>query len=152
MTEYEQVLTVGFTGSRLGMTDAQAKSIVEILMAIKPAVVVHGDCVGADADFDALVSEFKIAGVKCRIEIRPGTDRHGRSPYRAYTHNAATIHPPRSYLVRNEDIVKQSDALIACPGGTMPEQRSGTWSTVRKAVKHRVPVYIVMPGGGVSEA
>ena len=43
----------------------------------------------------------------------------------------------------NLDIVKNSSILIACPIDKNNQQlRSGTWSTIRKAKKHKLFVYI----------
>ncbi len=67
----------------------------------------------------------------------------------------------RSYLDRNQDIVDRSDVLLAAPKEwtdlsrvrTYEELlrakplRSGTWSTVRRAYKRRIPIIIVFPNG-----
>jgi hypothetical protein len=43
---------------------------------------------------------------------------------------------PKSYMARNDEIVKFSDILIGCPTDVNTEVlRSGTWSTIRKAKK-----------------
>jgi hypothetical protein len=142
---------VGFTGTKNGMTDEQAKTVMEILMSEKPTTVVHGDCIGADADFDELVAGFKAQGVKVSIEIRPGTNENGASPLRAYTANANTVHAPKPYMKRNADIVRQCDLLIACPKEDYEKQRSGTWATVRRAWAANKPVYLVLPKGSVGK-
>lgn len=44
--------------------------------------------------------------------------------------------PEKPYLKRNDDIIKNSQILIACPIDKTKEiLRSGTWSTIRKARK-----------------
>lgn len=143
----DEVEIVGFTGSQSGMSDEQAAAVMDLLMKLRPQTVVHGDCVGADADFDELISLFKQEGVSVRVEIRPGVDAYGRSPARAYTKSANTIHQAKPYMVRNEDIVKQCDVLIAAPSSSKEVNRSGTWATVRRAVKAKKPVYLVFKDG-----
>jgi len=52
--------------------------------------------------------------------------------------------PEKTYLERNLDIVKNSSLLIACPINKNKEElRSGTWSTIRKARKHKLTIYIL---------
>lgn len=100
--------------------------------------VVHGDCVGADAEFDAIAAELGLWRV-----ARPGCDQGGRSPKRAWC-DVDVVRPTEPYAVRNGRIVADAGVLIACPSG--PEKRrSGTWSTVRKARAAGVPVVVVMP-------
>lgn len=56
--------------------------------------------------------------------------------------------PVKKPLDRNRDIVEAAEVLIACPDG--PErQRSGTWATIRHALRVGKPVVIVWPDGRV---
>lgn len=139
-------MNLGFTGTskHVPLTQEQA---LEVLVGSMDALTLvdvahHGDCVGADAAFDAVCQRLGI-----ERHAHPGTDDRGESPYRA--HRAAdVIHEPLPYLTRNLVIVALSDLLIACPDG--PErQRSGTWSTVRAARHAGVPIHIVWPNGVV---
>ncbi len=58
----------------------------------------------------------------------------------------ATWLPAKEYLERDRDIVDATEALFATPDG--PERaKSGTWYTVRYAVKTGKPVYICYPDG-----
>ena len=50
----------------------------------------------------------------------------------------------KPYLVRNSDIIKHSSILIGCPIDKNTETlRSGTWSTIRKARKQNLLLYIL---------
>jgi predicted Rossmann fold nucleotide-binding protein DprA/Smf involved in DNA uptake len=59
------------------------------------------------------------------------------------------IYVPRPYLVRNRDIVDVCNLLLATPGGTVEQLRSGTWATIRYARRIGRPVWIVFPNGEV---
>lgn len=50
----------------------------------------------------------------------------------------------------NRDIVAETDELIATPKGFQEERRSGTWATVRYALKARKPVTVIWPDGAAS--
>jgi predicted Rossmann fold nucleotide-binding protein DprA/Smf involved in DNA uptake len=57
------------------------------------------------------------------------------------------MHPPRSFLERNHDIVDASEVLVAIPKETEEVLRSGTWATIRYAHKLRRRVMIIYPNG-----
>jgi hypothetical protein len=133
-------ISVGFTGTREGLTVQQKAEIVNILKQLKHITVLHGDCVGADTDFHNLCLDYNKNNSENEILIQifpPDDDK-----LRAF--NIAHVYmDPKPYLTRNENIVKQSDILIACPIDKNTEVlRSGTWSTIRKARKLNKPIYI----------
>lgn len=138
------MIHIGFTGSAHRVTDQQRLVLVDMVSWFDlDSVVHHGDCVEADALFDELC-----AGRNIRREAHPGHDGAGNSPARAYC-QAEVIHAPLPYLVRNKVIVSASDLLIAVPSG--PErQRSGTWSTVRRARERDLHLHVVWPDGSVT--
>ena len=129
--------TVGFTGSRLGMTHKQIAEVIERLEEYKPDYVRHGDCLGADAQFHDLC----LAYGKCQIVIHPPTN----TSMRAYCKGAHVMVEPKPYLGRNRDIVIGSHILIACPFTEVEELRSGTWSTIRYAEKTGTEIIIIFP-------
>lgn len=50
----------------------------------------------------------------------------------------------KPYLQRNTDILQNSQLLIACSIDKNKEEiRSGTWSTIRKAKKYNMKLYIL---------
>lgn len=134
--------TIGFTGTREGLTEKQYLTLRAQITrrSLSPAAIFrHGDCIGADSDAHDVVRNCSHA----RIIGHPPTKGALRA-YRQCDH----IMPERPYLDRNRDIVNMSDELIACPDG--PErQRSGTWSTVRYALKVGKKVTIIMPDGSL---
>jgi hypothetical protein len=135
---------LGFTGTRRGMTLAQKRAIEALLGAgtVLDKVLVHGDCIGADADMHALA---RAAGM--RVEIRPCNLNSQRAGCQADKY-----YDTKSPLARNRDIVEQADVMLACPSGFKEELRSGTWATVRHAKKRAKPLFIAWPNGALERA
>ena len=134
-------MVIGFTGTRQGMTDAQRATVRSLLLQLRPELAIHGDCVGADEDFDALCAELTIPRSTlprtAPDELRAHCERRG-------AHQAM---PPRAHMVRNRDIAAHP-VLIACPWNDVPIHRgSGTWATVRFAHRMGKRVYLVHPDG-----
>lgn len=126
---------IGFTGSRTGITDEQRKEIHNILSKYDNIVVSHGDCVGADTEFHNICREYD----NIIIRIYPPKD----PKLRAYN-VGNVIMDEQPYLIRNKDIVDNSDILIACPKNkNKPEKRSGTWSTIRYAQRNKLIIYLL---------
>lgn len=126
-------MILGFTGTRRGLTAKQLREVSELLTVLVPGEVHHGDCVGADAQFDALC---RARGIK--IVRHPPTDQK----LQAFTGPGL---PPEPYLRRNHRIVAASEELLACPGESHEVLRSGTWATVRYAVGLERKVHLVLP-------
>lgn len=149
MKALEGMYVVGITGTRDGATDAQKAKLQEWLKVITAlvhdheVVVLHGDCVGADQDADVVAQ-----GLKLRRFVMPAAvnDR-----LRAFCtqRGAEALADPLPPLVRNKAIVEACEVLVALPKG--PEElRSGTWSTVRYAIKRgNGVVMIITPNGRV---
>jgi hypothetical protein len=57
--------------------------------------------------------------------------------------------PAKPYLVRNHEIVDDSQVLIAAPKEFTEQLRSGTWATIRYARKIGRTVRIVFPDGSI---
>ncbi len=137
--------TIGFTGTRVGMTHLQKVTVRTILNTIPPNGVVHGDCVGADAEFhDIIESLNETRAVSIHITLRPSTlhdtRAHCLADYEYYAEKP---------LIRNKYIVSDSDILIAAPKEFHEIQRSGTWATIRHARKCDKKIFIVYPDGTV---
>jgi hypothetical protein len=138
-TEYLKGLSVGFTGTQLGMTVYQ-KEVVQMLLTSNLHSFHHGDCIGADDDAAKIA---KAAGINLVI-CHPPIIQAKRA------HSYATVWlPPKQYLARNHDIVDASDLLIVCPKGFKPEPRSGTWATFRYAQKKHKIIYLIHPDGNI---
>jgi hypothetical protein len=120
------------------MAPRQKKTVRQLLY---DCGVLHlGDCIGADAE------AFEIAG-------ETGIHRIGHPPSenvrRAFLEYEFEL-PPRSYLDRNTDIARDGiDGVIAAPAGWTEVQRSGTWSTVRRARNFGRKIWIVRPDGSM---
>lgn len=131
---------LGFTGTREELTQRQKEVLADNLNTARLhgfEIFNHGDCVGAD-DFAAdcaAEADFYI------IAHPPTNDTH-----RAFNRHANLTRTPKPYLERNKAIVDASEVLIACPKGK-EEFRSGTWSTVRYAIRKKKPVVIIWPTG-----
>lgn len=127
---------LGVTGTQSQITSAQAKAAADVFRGLRAggAEWMHnGDCVGADARAGAF---WKTIGGKVHLHP-PSNDAK-----RAYLFAHASSQP-KPYLERNTDIVAASDALVALPKTQDEELRSGTWSTIRRARKKRIPIIFV---------
>lgn len=137
MTAQNAESVVGFTGTRDGMTEEQKSTVLEILRRYGAVEAHHGDCVGADADFDKLARQHGAV-----VIVHPPADPR----LRAYCATAVT-YPERPYHARDRDIVDVSEVLIATPKETTGATRGGTWYTVKYARQQGRKVVIVWPDG-----
>lgn len=135
-------MIVGFTGTQHGMSRPQAATLAAGLRLLFTAgdEFHHGDCVGADAEAHAIA-----AGIGFRIVVHPPTNPSKRAWCEG------VIRPAKPYLVRNHDIVDETDVLIATPRELTEELRSGTWATIRYARKLMRKLCVVGPDGKVIE-
>lgn len=132
-------MKVGFTGTKEDMTQAQEKQFKYILTQVGLTEFHHGDCVGADLHAHNIVRYcFKNAVIHSHPPV--ATSR------RAYA-TADIEHEPKDYLERNRDIVDETTLLIATPLTSNEILRSGTWSTIRYAVKRSKNLWIIDPEG-----
>ena len=127
---------IGFTGSRKGITEAQAGVLRRLLHDVSEFH--HGDCIGADNaahDIARAGGSPWIVGHPCTI-----------TSMRAYTACDETLRP-LAPLERNRSIVNAATRMIACPLTESEVVRSGTWATIRLARKQHCPLIIVYPNG-----
>ena len=141
-----QVNAVAFTGTHTGMTYRQCLAVKQLLQELRPDVVHHGDCLGADAQFDAF------AAIECIRRVAHPCHLRGRreETYRAFC-RAEMVHKPLAPLARNRGIVSRCQTLIAAPRTAVEELRSGTWATVRYARQAGLRVLVVNPDGTIVE-
>lgn len=134
-------MIIGFTGTRRGMSEWQRLMLLTILTHRCEIGAInefhHGGCLGADAEAHVLVRNM--------------------TPYTIYVHfpenrkYEARLPGPfvsmgrKPYLVRNEDIVKVCDLLIAAPLTDKEQIRSGTWATIRMARKLGKALIVIHP-------
>lgn len=130
-------MKLGFTGTRKGMNAFQRSAVRGLLVRnidnIEEAH--HGDCIGADEEFHDM---FRV-WVGVYIVSHPCTLRHKR----AFC-VVSEERPSKSPLVRNRDIVDDTDEMWAAPLGK-EIKRSGTWSTIRYAKMRGKKVTIIYP-------
>lgn len=103
----------------------------------------HGMCICGDH-----VCHLLASNIGYYIIGHPGVTRTGLVFKRApVTATCNEVLAEKYFLDRNHDIVDSSDVLIAAPKTDYEEQRSGTWATVRYALKKHKPVWVVWPTG-----
>lgn len=127
-------MTVGFAGTRAGMSRAQKDQLAYVLALFRHAdkvvdrvpVFVDGDCPdgGADQEARAIAEEH---GCICRQE--PPKDRTAKE-----------------LLARDRRIAQRCDVLVAAPSTDKEQLRSGTWTTVRYARRAGKPVVMLSRG------
>ena len=148
------MIHVGFTGTRHGMSDAQAsrvRKLVADLAEIDSITCHHGDCVGADSQFHDIAR----AG-DARVTIHPGQGpgllaAGVRDELRAFCHGDIT-HALLGHLARNRVIVSESDCMIAAPFEMQHQTRGGTWYTIDFASKVGKPLVIVLRDGSILQS
>lgn len=133
-------MRIGFTGTQRGMTAKQKTKVRDLFIMLDASEFHHGDCIGADADAHEIFRGCR----KQKVILHPPTNQSKRAFCKA---DVTLMAYP--YLFRNQEIVINSDVLIATPGEVEEQMRSGTWSTVRFARKQKRPIYIVFPDGRV---
>ncbi len=141
--------SLGFTGTRRGMTFLQFQAVCRLLVTQDGPesvdgveVVRHGDAVGGDADFARIVRWIEPAP-KVVVHPRDGDDRRAHTP-------ADAVEPVASALDRARAIVDGCDVLLACPPEAAEESRSGTWGTIHYARRAGKQVILVYPDGSVA--
>jgi len=132
----------GMTGTRKGMTDGQRLVFLHALSKHpKLDHLVHGDCVGADADAHQVARLLDHT-----VTVRPCT----LTDQRAFC-EADHEHPARKPLGRNADIVNEVEVMFAFPSGYKELKRgSGTWAAIRYARKAGKLLYVIYPDGTVT--
>lgn len=136
------VTHISFTGTQQGMTQVQERRVGRLLVYRKgegEQFVHHGDCVGSDAQMHLLALKF---GYK--VHLHPPDNPSKRA---FCEEGVVRSWPMKPYLERNTDIAEAGDVLIATPKEYQEVLRSGTWSTIRRARKQWIPIFIIFPDG-----
>lgn len=132
---------IGFTGTQNGMTQKQVFEVIDYLSdalkAHRDVEVIHGDCIGADFQFDQMAIELGIGRNICPSFI---------SEKRNYSEKTGALVAcnPTHPLVRNEFIVAQASVMLATPKEDSEVLRSGTWATIRHARKTLAPDKLII--------
>lgn len=148
-------MRIGFTGTQEGMTNDQLIQVHMLLGDLQAAGAthaIHGMCIGADAQFHEQAKGFKYVTVGY-----PGVTAFGEMKHRSACKPDEVV-PAKPFLIRNRDIVRESDVMIATPKEAREQAlgllsiRSGTWATIRYARSAHKPLLIVWPdGSGTAE-
>lgn len=133
-------LSIGFTGTRRGMSEGQKERLIKYLDQLNPRYFHHGGAKGADKEAYEIARNV-IPGIvlicwPCNLKDQQDFDPAEQN----------VIHAEQAPLERNRDIVHASDILLAAPGEDQEQLRSGTWSTVRYAKKLRKNVVLIKRG------
>ena len=141
-------MKLGFTGTRHGMSLSQKRDVSNYLSMHIDAIteVHHGCCVGADYQFHQLCMWW---GLQPRIILHPPT----KSDHLAFPcikdARRENIRDKLPHLQRNDQIVAECDHILACPPTAEPQDRGGTWYTIRRAsefsAKGEKNLYIATP-------
>ena len=138
-------ISLGFTGTRQGMSPRQLQALNVLLRNIPKYQFHHGDCLGADDEAHTLaLIELNDDNPNETIVIHPPTDKKYCANHEATVH--ITMRLAKPYLERNRDIVNSCDLLIAAPNSLDEPDNprgSGTWFTIRYARANIVPVIIL---------
>ena len=136
-------MKIGFTGTQTGMTHMQKRVFERLLHQFGCTEFHHGDCIGADSDAHKIARTLAVPW----IVIHPPTDPRKRAFCKANL-----VRPEKAYILRNHDIVNDTDTLIATPKEDTEQLRSGTWATIRYANKTGKRVIIIYPLGKIENS
>lgn len=120
-------MKVGFTGTQLGMSQQQKEQFVLLLQDMGMTEFHHGDCIGADAEAHDIVREF-FPDVKIVGHLPKYKNKQAFKICNEYR-------DPLDYLVRDRNIVNETEFLFSAPKTDEEELRSGTWTTIRHSRK-----------------
>lgn len=131
------IVHVGITATRDGLSEKQktkfASDMRQLLREGNQIVFHHGDCIGGDAEGDAIMRNLSLEfPERVLIEIHPPLN----DKYRAFCFQEGDIqNPEKHYIARDHDIVDASDEMYGGPRDHNKEEfrGSGTWTTIRYA-------------------
>ena len=129
---------MGFSGTRIGMTDIQKAAVTDLFRVIGPPEIHHGDCQGADEEFHRIAA---VTGVT-RIVVHPPTN----PTLRAFCKGDVVLEP-LPYHDRNRAIVANCGLLVAAPQSAYVA--GGTWWTIKEAERQGRRTIIIYPDGRV---
>lgn len=120
-------MKIGFTGTQSGLSEPQQKTLRSLLAFLNQNQIIeeghHGDCVGADCEFNAELVRLGIP-----IVLHPPILESKRAFCDKFS-SMKDVRPKRDYLDRNQRIVDEVDLVFSTPKSAVEEKRSGTWFT-----------------------
>jgi hypothetical protein len=133
-------IRVGFTGTGTFIAPQQRATLERHLRKLKPYILHHGDCVEADAAAHDIAVAHNMA-----IRVHP-PDNPVKRAFKT-TGLDTIVLAEAEYHVRNLHIVRAAEHMVGCPDTYEEIVRSGTWSTIRKARKRKIPIFLIFPDG-----
>ncbi len=133
--------SLGITGSQLGSTKNQSITLMYLISQLMDSTKFYhgGDCIGVDAEFVEIVRHL----VPHATIIGHPPDISTKRAFCKYN----IERKPKPYLLRNKDIVNESDVLLVVPKEDTEQLRSGTWATYRYAKSLNKPIIFIYPNG-----
>jgi hypothetical protein len=135
---------VGFTGTSKGASPAQLAEVEERLKKLKEEgfdEFHHGLCLGADEQAAIIAKRLGF-----RVIAHPGTPKDPTNTmYRSDWTGSDETREPKPFISRDQDIVDETERMIATPLTRVEITRSGTWTTVRYARKQGKPIDLILP-------
>ncbi len=102
-------------------------------------VLHHGMCIGGDADGHVIAKSLNYWVI----------GHPPQNPYLVAQLECDELRLEMPYLIRNKNIVDETEMLIAVPAEPEEQQRGGTWSTYRYAKKIGKSTVLILPNGNV---
>ena len=140
-------MKLAVTATQRGITDKQKEFAENFIRMMNPSAVIHGCCTGGDDNLDEIADRLRIMriGFPSSIKRKCALDRC----LQRKNSDFIVAREPMAPLKRNPLIVKSGDKLLACPQQEEEVIRSGTWTTIRAAIRilGRSNVVIISPTG-----
>jgi len=144
---HKEKITLGFTGSQKGMTAQQLSRFRLLVDSFADMFMIkefhHGCCIGADEQAHNMVVELY---PKITMHLHPGNIESKKA---ICEHSKKVLYLPIDNLARNKEIVNAVNVLIAAPAQNYEITRSGTWATIRDALRDKKQVLIIDTNGGI---
>jgi len=145
-------MRVALTATQQGINGRQWTTLYDVLRQLKPALFIHGACLGGDDQGDSMAADLGIPRIAFPSTI--GKKRVPDDELKRRTGSLIMIMPAEQPLIRNIKMLKcakviEGSKLIACPRQRHEIIRSGTWTTVRhgRRILGTQNVIIISPEG-----
>lgn len=158
-----QDLSIGFSGTRLGMTMRQHARVADTFREVfhhqryRARLLTrlrHGLCVGADAEIHAIARATETSGCELYVIGMPGPPSEW-SCDSSIVNDCDEVRPVMAHMRRNRAIVDESHIMIAAPSMSQRAideleafpQTGGTFRTIGMARHAGLPLAIVFSCG-----
>jgi hypothetical protein len=145
-------MRLGFTGTREDPTKEQKKWFLSYVLGSGDDETIdefhHGCCEGSD-EFSHRVARQCSDLTVGQIVLHPPSNSKHEMKYEDWDYANCVWYPKKPYFDRNYDIVDCSTQMVALPKGPEVQRGSGTWHTIRAAIRAKKPVIICWPNGEV---